>query len=209
MSQELGFTLSILVLMLATGTAYQLSGEKQWYTKTVRLAFKGLTTFFACLLALFAYIQTGQQYALMMVSGISLCAIADVLLEINFLWGTGCFAAGHVLYLVSFILRRQPGLPSFILFVLLALTSTTIMLRFKKQVEFNLLPFYIYSLIIGAMVAVAFAQHPLVFLGAVLFAVSDAIIARRLLFPKKNPWDRACILLYYLAQFTLAATLFI
>lgn len=209
MSRDVGFTLSILVLMLASGTAYQLSGERQWYTKSARLAFKGLTTFFACILALFAYAQTGQQYALVMAFGILLCAIADVLLEINFLWGTGCFAAGHVLYLVSFIQRRPPGLPSFVLFVVLALTSTTIMLRFRKQVEFNLLPFYAYSLIIGGMVAVALAQHPLVFLGAALFAVSDAIIARRLLFPKKNPWDRACILLYYLAQFTLAATLLI
>lgn len=207
MTGQLGFTLSILALMLLCGFTYQVACEKQWYSKAARLFFKGVTTLFASLLAFYAYWQTGEQAALLMAVGILLCAIADVLLELNFLMGTACFAAGHLMYLVSFFQKQTPGLPSLLLFLLLASISTYVVHHYKKQAAFNLLPFYAYSLVIAAMVAAALAQNPLVFLGAALFAASDGIIARRLLNPGKDPWDRACIALYYAAQFILAATL--
>jgi hypothetical protein len=57
------------------------------------------------------------------------------------------------------------------------------------------------------MTASALALPAWVFLGAALFVLSDGIIARRLIMPGRPPWHRACILLYYCAQYTLAATL--
>ena len=121
----------------------------------------------------------------------------------------GIFALGHILYIISFWMRTPPGLPSLILFLALLLFTCYMRQRAQKKVGFSTLPHFAYSLLISLMASVALAQPVLTFIGATLFVVSDAIIARRLVFPDKSPWDRACILLYYSAQFLLAASLLV
>jgi uncharacterized membrane protein YhhN len=204
MSNQIGFTLSILVMMLTMGLSYQIASETGWYAFPVRLAFKGLTTFFAAVLAFYAYMQNGQDYALVMVAGIVLCAAADVLLELHFLTGMACFAVGHLFYIASFWMRSKPGTISLLLFAVLFVLCTLTALWARKKASIDVLPFYLYSLIISMMVASSVGQTPLAFLGAVFFILSDAIIGRRMVFPEKNPWDRSCIALYYSAQFILA-----
>lgn len=205
--QNLIISLCALAAMAATGISYQIGGERQWYKKPWLLAFKGSTTAFGGLLALYAYVQTGQPHALVMALGIFVCALADVLLEIRFLAGMACFALGHVAYMVSFWMRRPPQLPSLVLLVVLVLFVVAMVLRLRKKVAFSILPHGLYALLISGMAALALGQSAIVFIGALLFVISDAIIARRLVFPEKDPWDRACILLYYSAQFILAASL--
>lgn len=109
--------------------------------------------------------------------------------------------------IASFIQRNAPGLPSLLLFAALVLLASFVALRFGPRASLDIRPYFAYALIISLMVASALAQPLPVFFGAVLFMVSDGIIARRLLDAEKAPWDRACILLYYAAQFTLAVTL--
>ncbi|NLX83093.1 MAG: lysoplasmalogenase [Clostridiales bacterium] len=207
MRKDLIMNLCVLILMTATGICYQVGGEKKWFSKRTLLFFKGLTTLLASALAVYAYTQTGQTYALILAIGIAVCALADVMLEINFLAGMGVFAAGHVIYIISFWMRNPPRLPSLFLFLALLALVTFVRQRVRKRVDFSTLPHFAYALLISSMVSVAMAQPVLTFIGAVLFVVSDGIIARRLIFPDKNPWDRACILLYYSAQFLLAASL--
>lgn len=197
----------LFVLMLITGTSYQISSEKKCCSSSVRLALKGGTTAFAGLFALYVYTLFGQTYMLLMAIGILLCAAADVLLEIKFIRGTACFAAGHLFYIASFIIRKAPGLPSLLLFLALVSFVFFVTRRYGRQAQMDIRPYSAYALIISLMASLALAQPLPVFLGALLFVVSDGIIARRLLFPDKNPWDRACILLYYAAQFVLAITL--
>lgn len=200
-------TIILFVMMLITGTSYQISSEKKCRSAAARLALKGGTTALAGLYALYVYLLFGQPFMLLMAIGILLCAAADVLLEIKFLWGTACFAAGHLFYIASFIIRKAPVLPSLLLFFALVLFIFFVVRRFGHQAETDIRPYFAYALVISLMVSSALAQPFPVFLGALLFMVSDGIIARRLLFPDKNPWDRACILLYYAAQFILAVTL--
>jgi len=206
-SQDIILSLCALAAMVVTGLNYQLGSERQWHKKPWLLFFKGVTTGFAGLLALYAYVQTGQPHALVMALGIFICAVADVLLEIHFLAGMGCFALGHVAYIVSFWMRKTPGLPSFLLFGALVVFVIIMVLRLRRQVAFSIVPHGLYALLISGMAAAALEQSALVFLGALLFVLSEAIIARRLVFPEKDPWDRACIILYYAAQFLLAASL--
>ena len=197
----------LFVLMLITGTGYQISSEKKCCSSSVRLVLKGGTTALAGLFAFYCYLVYKQDFMLLMAIGILLCAAADVLLEIKFIWGTACFAAGHLFYIASFFFRKAPGLPSLLLFLALALVTFFVARRFGHQAKMDIRPYLVYALVISSMVSIALAQPIPVFLGAVLFIVSDGIIARRLLFPDKNSWDRACIILYYAAQFTLAVTL--
>ena len=209
MSMHFIISLCVLVMMTATGISYQVGGERKWYSKRTILFFKGLTTLLASLLALYAYTQTGQSFALILAIGIAVCAAADVMLELHFLTGMGIFALGHVLYIISFWMRTKPRLPSLILFLVLLVFTSYMRQRAQEKVGFSTLPHFAYSLLISLMASVALAQPILTFIGAMLFVVSDAIIARRLVFPDKNPWDRACILLYYSAQFLLAASLLV
>lgn len=206
MSNNVGFAFAILTMMFALGLSYQIGKENNWYTKTAILAFKGLTTFLAAVLALYAYSITASIAALLMTLGLLLCALADVLLEINFLTGTACFALGHLAYIAAFIMRKPPQINSIIIFLIFVLISSLAAYHAHKKMRNAILPYFAYSLIISVMVAVSISQPWMTAAGAVLFAVSDAIIARRLINPQKNPWDRTCILLYYSAQFLLAAS---
>lgn len=199
--------LCLLPMMFFMGTSYQLACEKQWYTKKTRLLLKGGTTALAGLFALYTWLVYGQTYMLLMALGILLCAMADVLLEIRFIWGTACFAAGHILYIVSFVIRNKPSWQSLLLFLLLAAFAAFMTKRQGHKANMDVRPYFAYALVISLMVAAALAQPRLVLLGALLFMFSDAIIARRLLNPDKDPWDRACIALYYTAQFILAVSL--
>lgn len=88
--------LILFAMMLIVGTGYQLSSERKCCSAAARLALKGTATALAGLFALYVYLIFGQTYMLLMVIGLFLCAAADVLLEIRFLWGTACFAAGHL-----------------------------------------------------------------------------------------------------------------
>ncbi len=63
-----------------------------------------------------------------------------------------------------------------------------------------------YALVIIAMLSLSLSQPPLTVLGAALFAVSDALIARRLIQPETRSFDNTCIALYYAGQYLLAVS---
>lgn len=207
MSYSLGFALAMLLMMFSLGVSYQIAKETGWFGKPATLVFKGLTTFVAAVLALYAYSISGAEYALVLAVGIALCALADVLLELHFLSGTACFAAGHILYITAFIKRSPPQTANILVFLVLAGISYLVMQRARKNMGNQVLPYFVYALIISCMVAMSIHQPMLATVGALMFAASDAIIARRLIKPQASDWDRACILLYYMAQYLLAASL--
>ncbi len=204
MSNNSGFALAILLLMAATGLGFQLSKEKGWYGRQAALAFKGLATFAAVLLALYAYSRSGQAFALALAAGLLLCAAADVALELRFTFGMALFGLGHMAYIVSFVLRDPPGLPSLFVFLTLALSLAFAAYFLRARVPFIILPYFAYALVIGAMLSLSLAQPPLSIIGAAFFVVSDAMIAFRLIRPEAPSFDRTCITLYYAGQYLLA-----
>ncbi len=196
--------LTALAVMTVLGLSYQLSKQNGWYTRRMTLAFKGLTTLTAAMLALYAFCLTGEPFAFVLAAGLLLCAVADVMLEHRFHFGMALFASGHLAYILSFFLRRTPGPMSFVVFLVIAFATALAARSIRGKVGFNVLPYFTYALIIAAMLSLSLSQPPLTFFGAAFFAVSDALIARRLIQPEARSFDKTCIALYYSGQYLLA-----
>ncbi len=190
--------------MLVTGISYQWGGRKGWYTGWLRLLLKGGTTLIAALLALYGALHSGLAAHRWIALGIAVCAAADVTLEKHFVLGMGNFALGHFCFIAAFLMLRPLQPLSLIVMAVIALGVIVVIPRLRPQTDQPLLPFALYALIIGMMLALALVQRPLAAAGAALFVISDAMIAYRLLRPAGRLNDDLCISFYYSAQFLLA-----
>ena len=107
---ELIFPILTGVLMLATGLPlYLYANETARFSKPARLVIKSAITFFGGTLALAGALRSGFAFAYLAAAGLLVCAAADTLLEIKFFVGGSFFAAGHILYIASFLTRTRPG----------------------------------------------------------------------------------------------------
>jgi uncharacterized membrane protein YhhN len=114
--------------------------------------------------------------------------VGDVLLMLpreQFVGGLAAFLAAHVCYVVGFWTHGLPAVPfvAAVAVVTAAIGSLgrRILPQVRRQDRRLVIPVAAYMVVIGAMVATALAVgNPAAALGAVLFAVSDSMIA----------WDR-------------------
>ena len=113
---------------------------------------------------------------------LTLGAIGDVLLEIEFAAGAAAFAAGHVVAIVLYLRnRRATGRLDWTFAALLTLLAAAIpalLLHGRPEA----VPFTLYALLLGAMAATAWLSRfrRLVAIGALMFLASDMLIAARL-----------------------------
>jgi len=124
--------------------------------------------------------------------GLLFCAAGDVLLEIVFVAGMGAFAVGHLFYIFAFLeWGRVMGLNrrDVPMAVIVALISLGLMAWFYPGMGDLLVPALLYQVIITVMVATAFTVKApmLARLGAVLFMISDTLIALGLFTDLKAP----------------------
>ncbi|HEX8225865.1 MAG TPA: lysoplasmalogenase [Allosphingosinicella sp.] len=128
-------------------------------------------------------------------------AAGDVLLEIEFGVGAAAFALGHVVAILLYLRnRRAAGAPGWAAAGLLPVAAAiipAILLRGRPEA----IPFAAYALLLGAMAGSAWLSRfsRLVTMGALLFLVSDMLIALRM--ASGETWLSLPIwLLYYLGQ---------
>lgn len=159
-----------------------------------------------CLLA--AVLRTGRDNRrLRTAAALVCCGIGDVTLEMDlFVTGLGAFLVGHLLYLSVFCRGLRFDLPRLCALTILALYGALLLARLQPHLGDMALPVYLYMLVILAMAAAAIAggsNHLLVGLGAVLFVLSDSLIAWNR-FVEPVPGARCWIMtLYYGAQYLL------
>ena len=124
--------------------------------------------------------------------GLLFCAAGDVLLELVFVAGMGAFAIGHIFYIAAFaewgrvLGLNKRDMPVAILVVLI---SIALLVWFLPGMGDLLIPGILYQIIITIMVASAFiVKAPMLArLGAVLFMISDTLIALGLFTDMKAP----------------------
>lgn len=143
-----------------------------------------------------------------MFSGLMFCWLGDFFGPSNFALGAGLFLLAHVLFVIAFImsgLNRRNTLWA----TLLTLPSLGILAWLLPQVEESMRVLVIaYTLVITVMVITAAGTRRLVFVGAVIFYISDIFVARWR-FVDHDPINALiCYPLYYTACLILAYSLF-
>ncbi len=191
------------VSMLVLGTLYKLGDMRKTFPQTATILFKGAATSVAGALALYAAIVHGGAYAWWIAAGLFLCAVADMVLEKHFIGGMVVFALGHVAYILAFLSQGSltPGvLALYGLLVAFVFYMAHVMHKKTGQTTLHLA---LYGVVIGLMAALAVPQRPAATVGAILFVLSDSLIAYRILVRPSKWNDLLCIILYYLGQFLL------
>lgn len=142
-----------------------------------------------------------------MLGGLVFCWLGDFFGPSNFALGAGLFLLAHVLFVIAFIMRglsRRKTLRA----SLLSLPSLGIFAWLLPQVEESMRVLVIaYTFVITVMVITAAGTRRLVFIGAVIFYISDIFVARWR-FVDHDPINALiCYPLYYTACLILAYSL--
>ena len=164
------------------------------------------------LMALAVFSSTGSVAGRRTFWGLLFCALGDVLLEVSpatFTPGLGAFLVGHLFYTSAFLARsRTPHLGLLPIFLLWG-AGVVVHLHNGLATAGMLGPVVLYSLAISAMMwraAACWAEAPrssasrFGFFGAVLFAVSDTLIALNRFGDPIDGAPYAIILLYWAGQ---------
>jgi uncharacterized membrane protein YhhN len=160
---------------------------------------------------------TDSSAGLWLVVALVLGLIGDVLLlgdsDTRFRLGLASFLVGHVAFIVSFFQLGldQPGwlwIAWLVLFVCLIATRRVVPATFLRGGRALALLVAVYTVVIGAMLIVAFdTGEPLIAVGAAIFATSDSILAvNRFVSPR--PWAPvAVVVTYHVGQALIVAGL--
>ncbi len=135
-----------------------------------------------------------------------MCALADMALEVKFNWGVVTFGIGHVLYCTAYLLNEPFVMTQLYVFLALMALVVVLIVVLKKHLKAYLVPFSLYSIVLCTMVCLALTQPVLLKVGAVLFVLSDALLAKNILFGASKKMDYVTLFTYYLAQFLIGAS---
>lgn len=207
-----GAMFGILFLLTGASAFCTIRADKQERPQAVYV-FKPLTMFLIISLALLRPMAS-PKFKLFILLGLALGLVGDVLLMLpvdRFLWGLCAFLAGHVAYIVALLLDgvARPSPWTALPFVLY-LAVVTVYLR--PHLGHLTVPVIIYELVILSMAWLAWLRYEavggltiLAFYGALLFVVSDTVLAiGRFARPVKR--GQAIVLgSYFAAQWLIAA----
>lgn len=157
----------------------------------------------------------GTSAGLWLLLGLLLGLAGDVLLlddsDTRFRLGLAAFLLGHLAFVVSFTrLGLDPPhwqwVAWVVLFGCLVTTRQVVPATFLRGGQALALPVAFYTVVIGAMVILAFdTGKPLIATGAAVFAVSDSILALDR-FVRPRPWAPVAVMVtYHLGQALIVA----
>ena len=192
------------ILMWVFYLTYQRVKTAPGHSRALACAVKCAATAMAVFTALLGCLQNGTAAHWVLLSGLVACAVADGVLCYNFMAGGAVFALGHILYMVSFCLMRMPDWRSVLLLTALMGLVTAAFTRFRSRIGRRYPFFYAYATLLSVMTALAAAQRPLYFAGALLFAFSDGLLGYLLVDRSHMRLDYVSLGAYYLGQFILA-----
>ncbi|AKQ68426.1 putative MEMBRANE PROTEIN [Myxococcus hansupus] len=157
------------------------------------------------------------RYARWIFAGLALSLLGDVLLDLGpglFLPGLGAFLLAHVSYAVAYVSQtRRPCWGRALPFGLLAVGASVLLRPFLGDLT---LPVIAYVIVICTMTwrasalwgspALGRRAQRFALAGALMFAVSDGVLAIRLFVSPLPGSNYAVMLLYWSAQFCIAAS---
>ena len=215
MIAESWYAYTIWAVICALGLLVSLAGE---YRLNTGLSAGGkLVAASAYIAAALSLGAAGMLYGQVLLAGMAFCWLGDLLLVSRdskrlFLAGLVSFLLGHIVYIGAFAVRGI-SVPSFLGTCIVMAVFTLIVMRWLKPGldDRMRLPVWAYVIAISLMMAMAtatFSAHGglVLFLGGLLFVVSDIAVARnRFLSPGfiNRAWGLPT---YFAAQLLLAAS---
>ncbi len=189
-------------LALAAGLTYPL-GWSYAVPESAAIAWKGAAV---GLLAVWASAQGRSTDHRLLAAVLALGAIADMVLELNFVAGAAVFAVGHVVAITLYLRNRRPT-PGVRDGPFAALFAGGIMLLAARLATPDLAPAVaVYALFLAAMAAAALmSRFRLAAAGALLFVASDLLIFARMSSLADVAWVSPAIWLLYFAGQALIA----
>lgn len=163
--------------------------------------------------------RTETGYFGWVLAGLLFCMAGDVFLIFSsrqnlFLAGLVSFLTGHILYTAAFFLASRPGILTWIAGACVLAASGAIFAWLRPHLGRMLIPVGAYVAVITVMVIGAssvmgertadLTGRTLVFLGAILFYVSDVFVARQQFVTGHYVNRLIGLPLYYAAQFMIA-----
>jgi len=128
-----------------------------------------------------------------------------------FMFGLAAFLIAHIMYIIVFLKHRNKSKQPFLFFTILLIYAAGLFYLLKDGLGDMLIPVVVYMIVILTMATTAYLRkgnvpiqnYNLVFLGAILFLVSDSLLALNM-FYKPIPLANFLIMLTYgLAQFSI------
>ena len=179
----------------------------KYYKASLRLhlacGYKSIGTLCAFMAAMVAAIRLNPQ-CWFCAAAIMLYAVADTVLEYNFIFGAGIFLAGHIFNIAFFIKQAPVSIFHLIGFLLLSVVSGFAFWKWRNQIGKQLPAFISYGVVLMIMCVSALACFTtntlsgiLIALGGALFYISDFILLREVLFPSEKVLDWVVMFTYY------------
>lgn len=174
-------------------------------------AVKGIGTFIAAGFALHGAMRLPDMASWFVAAGLTVGAIADMVLRAHFIAGMHIFLAGHILYLCAYRCLA-PILPaSLFIFALLYIAVAGLFDKKITRMGKDRFAYSLYGAVLLLMLSVALllparagARGLAAAAGAILFAVSDLMLARSLVVPPSGKRSYSTMGLYYCAQLALS-----
>ncbi len=157
----------------------------------------------------------GDRYARWIAAGLMLSLLGDALLALPGDWfvaGLLAFVVAHLTYTIAYVGRSRTLAPAWLLLSLLAVATMLTALFQRGELGAMKLPVVVYAAVIGLMLWRAGAQGRsgprahLAVVGAVLFVLSDAVLAWNRFIDHHDGLRYLNIALYWLGQWGIAAS---
>lgn len=204
----------LLSIVLIIGVIYFLKGG---------VLLKGLTSFSFLLLGLVSFISVKKKsldnyFSLFVLLGLTVCFLADIVLNFDFIIGAIFFAVGHIFYFSSYCTLRKFNRIDFLISIILA-SSSLIFLVTSDSFDFGgqILKYacFFYAFIISFMLGKAFVNYfllknktsLLLFLGSLLFFASDVALLFYVFGGASEFANTICFITYFPAQCIIALSI--
>lgn len=208
------YYIGVVVFQLIFFVLYEKSKHKRNVSRQMAGVFKCAVTFSSFVLAVVFACRMPQFGSFVLCFGMLLDTVADYVLIFRFIRGMAIFGMGHAMYCLAFVSKTALGALNVIVTLSLFLLCSVFVyfMKDKLRARFpgqNPAPFVAYAFVSCLLLGAACTQNGCLFSGAVLFVISDCMLATRFtLNIKGRPYDYLSLFVYYAAQLLLATGLF-
>lgn len=213
MSKILWFFMVIPVILAGGALHWKKNKDKEMFW---RLLPKCLATWMmVCTAAVGVFMEGSDKTAINIVFAMLLFLVADALLEIRFMLGVGCFAAGHFLIIHWMLGKSQFRLGMMVLIFTIVIITLVLFHKYLKK-ELTIYLLVAYSVILAIMMSLAVflpitggKKYILIGIGGIGFWISDMFVGKGVFCELTRAQDLFALYLYYFSILCFAVSTWI